>query len=176
MKEILASQLFHINHLKIQNVIDVRTKSEYDHQNIPGSTHIPLSELSQRLREIPKEEEIYIVCQSGNRSKQACQVLQSAGHKNFINLAGGINGLKKNNSCALQGNGVLPVMRQVMIAAGSLVLLGLLLAYFVHPYFIFISLFVGVGLLFAGLTGYCGMAMLLEKMPWNKSMSNYSEK
>jgi hypothetical protein len=64
--------------------------------------------------------------------------------------------------------GVISLERQVRIAAGSLVLTGVLLAYFVHPGFIALSAFVGAGLVFAGVTDWCGMGLLLAKLPWNQ--------
>jgi rhodanese-related sulfurtransferase len=58
--------------------------------------------------------------------------------------------------------------RQVRIAAGALVFIGAVLGYFVHPYFIGLSAFVGAGLVFAGITDTCGMGMMIAKMPWNR--------
>jgi rhodanese-related sulfurtransferase len=62
----------------------------------------------------------------------------------------------------------LPIMRQVQIAAGLLVLLGIALAVLVSPWFMALPAFVGAGLVLAGLTGFCGMANLLRHMPWNR--------
>lgn len=62
----------------------------------------------------------------------------------------------------------LPLMRQVQIAAGALILLGVVLGYAVNSGFFLLSGFVGAGLTFAGLTGFCGMARLLAVMPWNR--------
>jgi hypothetical protein len=59
-------------------------------------------------------------------------------------------------------------MRQVQITAGSLVALGTALGWFVSPWFLILSGFVGCGLMFAGLSGWCGMAMMLGRMPWNR--------
>jgi rhodanese-related sulfurtransferase len=58
--------------------------------------------------------------------------------------------------------------RQVRIAAGSLVLLGCLLGWQVHAGFYGLAAFVGAGLVFAGVTGFCGMALLLARLPWNR--------
>ncbi len=60
------------------------------------------------------------------------------------------------------------IMRQVQIAAGGLVLAGVVLGLLVHPVFFGLSAFVGAGLAFAGLTGFCGMARLLASAPWNR--------
>jgi len=69
----------------------------------------------------------------------------------------------------------LDVMRQVQVTAGSLVLIGVLLGAFLNPWFLILSGFVGSGLMFAGLSGWCGMAKLLGNMPWNKrsTISNH---
>jgi hypothetical protein len=67
-----------------------------------------------------------------------------------------------------QGKKAISLERQVRIAAGSLVLLGLVLGWLVHPYFLGLSAFVGAGLFFAGVTDTCGMGMLLARMPWNQ--------
>ena len=69
---------------------------------------------------------------------------------------------------------VLPLMRQVQITVGFLSAVGAALALTVNPRFALIPLVVGCGLLFAGLTGFCGLALLLAKMPWNKSSTGNS--
>src|SRR5690606_5318800 len=65
----------------------------------------------------------------------------------------------------------LELQRQVMIAAGSLVLLGVLLGYALSPWLFLLSGFVGAGLIFAGISGFCGMALLLQRMPWNRRLN-----
>ncbi len=70
---------------------------------------------------------------------------------------------------SLSSTSKLPITQQVFVAAGLLIWIGLLLAYVLHPWFLLLPLIVGSGLLFAGLTGWCGMALLLARMPWNKS-------
>jgi rhodanese-related sulfurtransferase len=63
---------------------------------------------------------------------------------------------------------VISLERQVRIAAGALVLGGVLLARFLDPAFIWLSGFIGAGLVFAGITDWCGMGMLIAKAPWNQ--------
>jgi predicted branched-subunit amino acid permease len=58
--------------------------------------------------------------------------------------------------------------RQVRIGAGALVVLGVVLARVAHPDFVWLAAFVGAGLVFAGVTGFCGMGLLLAKAPWNR--------
>jgi hypothetical protein len=64
--------------------------------------------------------------------------------------------------------GRLPLERQMRIAVGIFILSGVLLSQFVNPVFIWVSGFMGAGLIYAGLTGKCGMVVLLSKMPWNQ--------
>lgn len=85
-------------------------------------------------------------------------------------LAGGMNAWRGAGG-AIVGvtRSVLPLDRQVMLAAGSLALSGFILGVFVHPGFHALSGFVGAGLAFAGLSGFCGMARLLALAPWNRA-------
>lgn len=148
-------------------VIDVREPMEFAGGHIAGSLNVPLSRLAQA--DLPQGS-LVLVCQSGNRSAKGVQVLLQRGHGQPVrDLEGGIP------SWQLAGlplrklkNAPLPLMRQVQIAAGSLVLLGLILSHTVAPAWILLTWFVGAGLVFAGVSGFCGMARLLALMPWNK--------
>ncbi len=75
-------------------VIDVRESSEYKNGHIPRSRHIPLGQLLQRLKEVNKSHTVVVVCQSGNRSSRACEMLQQAGYTKVFNLSGGMNSWK----------------------------------------------------------------------------------
>jgi hypothetical protein len=72
----------------------------------------------------------------------------------------------------VRGQKAISLERQVRIVAGLLVLVGAVLAIAVHPYFAGLSAFIGAGLIFAGITDTCGMAMVLAKMPWNQISGN----
>jgi rhodanese-related sulfurtransferase len=117
----------------------------------------------------PAGEELYVVCQSGSRGRQACERFLKAGYRNVVNVEGGINAWVAAGLPAVQGKSTISLERQVRISAGSLVLLGVALS-FVHPAFIGLSAFVGAGLLVAGLTDTCGMALLLARMRWNRCL------
>jgi hypothetical protein len=115
---------------------------------------------------------IYILCQSGGRARKAIAKLEEAGVDGCVLVEGGTQawidaGLPVERS----GGGGLPLMRQVQIIVGSLSGLGAALALAVNSYFAVIPLILGCGLLFAGLTGTCGLALLLAKMPWNRARS-----
>ena len=75
---------------KGNKIIDVREGHEYKRGHIAGSVNIPLSQLSQRMGEIPKDKNVYLYCQSGMRSKQAAKALSRNGYTNLANLNGGI--------------------------------------------------------------------------------------
>ncbi|MEI6221820.1 MAG: rhodanese-like domain-containing protein [bacterium] len=150
-------------------VLDVRTPAEHRGERILGVTNIPVQEIGKHLDELKKYKQVYVHCASGNRSGSACVQMAQYGLPNAINVSGGITEWKKEGFPVLSsGKQVIPVMRQVQIIAGSLVLLGVILSLVIHPGFIYLSGFVGAGLLFAGLSGFCTMAVVLEKMPWNR--------
>ena len=149
------------------SVIDVREPMEYASGHIPGSRNVPLAQLpGAQLPEGP----LVLVCQSGNRSARGVQSLLQQGHPHpLTDLEGGMGRWQQAGYPVHRlANAPLPLMRQVQIAAGGLVLLGLLLSQVVAPPWILLSGFVGAGLVFAGVTGFCGMARLLALMPWNR--------
>lgn len=153
---------------EVKYVVDVRSPDEHAHKHIPGSVLMPLGELESHLSEFPRGGDVYVICQSGNRSAQACERLERLGLVNVVSVDGGINALEKAGGELASFSNVIPLMRQVQIAAGLLTLLGVILSLFVHSAFIYLSGFVGAGLIFAGVTGYCGLARLLGNMPWNR--------
>jgi len=148
-------------------VIDVREPMEYASGHIAGSLNVPLARLHQA--DLPRGP-LVLVCQSGNRSSEGVQTLLQQGFSHPVSdLEGGIPSWQQAGlPVRKHKNAPLPLMRQVQIAAGSLVLLGLVLSNTVAPAWILLSWFVGAGLVFAGVSGFCGMARLLAVMPWNK--------
>ncbi len=148
-------------------VIDVREPMEYATGHIAGSMNVPLSRLHQA--DLPQGP-LVLVCHSGNRSAKGVQTLLQQGHPHPItDLQGGIPTWQQAGLPMRKlKNAPLPLMRQVQIAAGSLILLGLILSNTVAPAWILLTWFVGAGLVFAGVSGFCGMARLLALMPWNK--------
>lgn len=153
-------------------IIDVRSRDEYTHRHLPGSINIPLDELSHNAENLPQQGSIYVICQSGRRSAQACDLLQRMGYKNAASIEGGLAAIDKAGGYIVQGTRSIPIMRQVQIIAGFLILLGVLLSLLIHPAFLTLVSLVGAGLLFAGVSGFCGMAILLSRCPWNRAFLN----
>lgn len=156
-------------------VLDVRSAAEVAGESVPGSIHIPLHELNaDNLRQALERrggavENLYLLCQSGKRAEAAARQLAGATQCNLLVVDGGVNALRQCQVPLESGAGkVISLERQVRIAAGSLVLLGVLLGALVHPGFYALAGFVGAGLTFAGITDTCAMGMLLARMPWNR--------
>lgn len=149
--------------------INVCTPTEYEEKHISGVRNVPFDEISKRVNEFSGKKTIYIHCRSGNRSSQAINLLKSLGVKaELVNVSGGLLAWGKAGFETMSLTNRMPIMQQTLLAAGSLVLVGYVLSAFVHPFFIYLSVAVGAGLTFAGLTGWCGMSYALAKMPWNK--------
>ena len=154
-------------------LIDVRTPAEFEEMHIEGARHEPLNELDASvLADEIKGHEVCVICFSGTRAKQAAKKLVEAGCENTVILDGGVDAWEKAGMPLKRGRRTMSLERQVRIAAGSLVVLGVILGWKVAPAFFGLSAFVGAGLVFAGITDTCGMGMLIAKMPWNKRKSS----
>ncbi len=153
------------------DLIDVRTPVEFQEFHIPFARNIPLDQLDPSQVSAERngaQRTLYVICRSGSRGKQACQKLTSAGHSNVVNVEGGTMAWDQAGFPVTRGKKVMSLERQVRIAAGSLVFVGAALGFFVHPYWIGLSAFIGAGLVFAGVTDTCGMGMVIARMPWNQ--------
>lgn len=149
--------------------INVCTTPEYNEKHIPGVRSVPLDTIEERVSEFDNKKTVYVHCRSGRRAEQAIEKLTKLGvTAELVNVTGGILAWDEANLPTSRATTRMPLMQQVLLSAGSLVTLGVLLALLLNPLFIFLSLFVGLGLMFAGITGWCGMSYLLAKMPWNK--------
>ncbi len=155
-------------------ILDVRTNMEHVGQHLEcPHIHIPLYQLNVddfvAKNMLSADSELYILCHSGKRAERAASLFNARGLKNIHVIDGGI--------IACQGWGIktkakaaapISLERQVRITAGIMIVLGSILALFFSAAFLAITLFVGCGLIFSGITNKCGMVLLLTKAPWNK--------
>lgn len=158
-------------------LVDIREADEHARERIPGARHHALSRIDRENPVRPGDDVLIFHCRSGARTKGNAGKLASAAPQTcetFI-LEGGLEAWKKAGlPVALDRSQPIDLMRQVQIAAGSLVLIGAVLGALVNPGFYVVSGFVGAGLLFAGITGFCGMARVLGVMPWNRRVQTLS--
>ena len=149
---------------------DIREPDEHNRERIGEAINTPLSSFhSEDLQRLSKGKTLVFHCQSGNRTKMNANKFANLHHEKVYILTGGISEWKKAGYPTIQDEKApLPIMRQVQMVAGFLIVLGVILAYIVNPIFILLSGFVGCGLFFAGATGFCGMANILMFLPYNK--------
>ncbi len=153
-------------------LIDVRTPVEFAEVHVPQANNIPLDELEPGSLSLPKDQPVYLLCRGGQRATKAAEKFAREGFAQPVVVAGGTQAwIAANLPLERSAVRVISLERQVRIVAGSLVLIGMILGWFVHRGFFGLSAFVGAGLVFAGVTDFCGMGLLLAKLPWNKRPS-----
>jgi glyoxylase-like metal-dependent hydrolase (beta-lactamase superfamily II) len=154
------------------SVVDVRTGAEYDAEHVVGSRLVPMDQLERRLDEVrATPAPRLLLCKAGTRAAMARSTLARHGLGGLVVVEGGIDAFVRAGGAVERGRAVWSLERQVRVGAGSLVLLGVLLGTLVHAAFLGLAAFVGAGLVFAGVTDWCGMGLLLAKAPWNRSRS-----
>jgi len=150
-------------------LIDVREPDEYAREHIIGSRLVPLSGFDKADFSAEKDKIAVFHCATGNRTQGAAQDLLATGFAEVYHLDGGIGGWKKAGyPVHFNPKQPISIMRQVQITAGSLVVLGVVLAALVSPWFILLAGFVGAGLVFSGASGTCMMANMLSFLPYNR--------
>ncbi len=154
-------------------LIDIREPDEYIREHIPGAQLVPLSGFNSNDFADEHNKIAVFHCRSGGRTEASAPQILATGFSEVYQLDGG---LKAWRDAGLQVNenvkAPISIMRQVQIVAGSLVVLGAVLAFAANPWFIALSGFVGAGLVQAGITGTCAMASLLKLMPWNRAITS----
>lgn len=154
------------------SVVDVREPAEYAGGHIPGAVLLPMGDACCGRLPRPVNRKLVVHCHSGRRGDAVCQsLLKEDPNLELYHLAGGIAAWQaagfEVESSAIGGH-ILPLDRQVHLIVGICVLLGSWLAYAVSPVFLFLTGFMGTGLLLDGLTGFCGLGRVLARMPWNQ--------
>ena len=154
-------------------LLDVRTKPEFNAVHAEGAYLQPLDTLTTNLakewrEKVPADQEIMLLCQSGKRATRAAKIFTEAGNSDVCVVEGGTDQWVEAKLPHERGGKTMSLERQVRIAAGIMIALGSALTYWVHPTFLILPAFVGCGLIFAGITDWCGMGLLIAKMPWNR--------
>lgn len=155
-------------------VLDVRTGLEHAEVALKSPhLNVPLGDLDPARfiqdNHIRATQPVYVLCRGGKRATAAAEAFIAAGHENVHVIEGGIIACEAAGIPVRKGGDVIPLERQVRIAAGSMIVAGAALGALAAPIFYAIPAFVGAGLIFAGVTDKCGMALMLAKAPWNKN-------
>ncbi len=154
-------------------LVDIREPDEYAREHIPGAHPVPLSTFDTHDFRGERDRVLVFQCKSGARTAANAWRLLSTPCREVYALAGGLDAWKAAGlPTALDRSVPIDIMRQVQIAAGLLVLTGVILGVTVSPWFLAVSAFVGAGLTFAGISGFCGMAHVLRRMPWNRRLAS----
>jgi rhodanese-related sulfurtransferase len=152
-------------------LLDVRTPTEFSARRAVGARNIPLDTIPATIAagELSKNSTICILCEKGGRAAIAADHLLKAGHRDVHVVTGGTEAWA-DDGLPIEGTGrkIISIERQVRIGAGSLVLTGIIFGFLMHPAFFALSAFIGAGLIFAGITDWCGMGLLLARAPWNR--------
>jgi rhodanese-related sulfurtransferase len=149
--------------------VDVRSPSEFASGHIPSAVNIPMDQIEARLDDLRPDPAILLICQMGKRARMTASLLEPCRPEITV-LEGGTNAwIEAGLPIVANVKTRWSLERQVRLAAGALALIGAVLGFFVNLHWIFLSAFIGLGLMFAGLTDICPMAEVLGKLPWNLS-------
>jgi rhodanese-related sulfurtransferase len=160
-------------------LFDIREADEHAREKIPGARHLPLSKLDEADLAAHQGKLVIFHCKSGARTKaNATRLAGKFGETCYAFIVeGGLDAWRKAGLPVVSDrNQPLELQRQVQIGAGTLALVGTLLGLFVSPWFFAVPAFVGAGLIMAGITGFCGMARILMRAPWNRAVFSSSAK
>jgi glyoxylase-like metal-dependent hydrolase (beta-lactamase superfamily II)/rhodanese-related sulfurtransferase len=146
-------------------VVDVRLPAEYRAMHVEPSVLLPLDEIARRRHEVPRDRDVVLVCRTGSRARLAAAEI--GGLRTRV-LEGGLVAWWAAGHPVVEGKAHISLERQVRIVAGAMASIGGVLAVAVSPWFALVPAFVGAGLVYAGITDRCGMAMVLGKLPYNR--------
>lgn len=149
-------------------LVDVRSATEFATGHLPGAINIPLEQIERQTADLEANAPVVLVCQGGTRARMASAMLASSG-LDLVVLEGGTAAWLRAGYPAVRTTASRWALeRQVRLAAGLLVVAGVLLGAFVSPWWLLLPGFVGCGLIFAGCTGFCPMGEGLARLPWNR--------
>lgn len=149
-------------------LIDIRGADEHAREHIAHARHMPMDKLDS-VATLDGTKGVIFHCRSGNRTHANAHALRASTASEAYVLEGGLDAWKQAGlPVVTDSSQPIELQRQVQIAAGTLILLGAVLGATVSPWFHALSGAIGAGLIFAGISGFCGMARLLMRMPWNR--------
>ena len=148
-------------------LIDIRETDEYKCEHVEGARLMPLSVFSLLPPSPDRDRTAIFFCGSGIRTQGCTSLLENHGFAKTYCIEGGLLGWKKSGLPTVSKKTPIPMQRQIMIAAGSLVFILSLIALFI-PFVTWLTLFIAANLIFSGASGICMMAKLLMLMPWNR--------
>lgn len=150
-------------------LVDIRDADEFARRRIAGAISRPLAQFEQAHLKIDPQADVIFTCRTGMRTNANCDRLAAQVEGEAFVLEGGVDAWAAAGLPVVEDRKApLEIMRQVQIGAGALVLAGVSLGFLVHPAFYALSAAIGAGLVFAGVSGFCGMAKVLSFAPWNR--------
>lgn len=151
-------------------LVDVREPAEHAAQNIKGATLLPLSRISKSTLPPCTGKKLVIHCRKGGRGGTACEkLLAEDPNIEIYNLEGGLAAwVEAGLAIESSGSKILPLDQQVQLVIGILLITGSVVGYIFSPAWFLFTGCIGIGLSIAGLTGFCGLAYVMAKMPWNQ--------
>lgn len=163
-------------------LLDVRTDAEYRAGHAEGARLVSLDEIDPRALPtligkpgLGRYETLYLTCQSGARARRAAERLAEAGYHNLAVIEGGTKAWEQAGLPMVRRGRAIGLDRQVQIAVGTLLVLKVIFGFTIHEIFFAAVPLIGVGLIVAGVTRWCGMANLLARMPWNRPVRCHDE-
>jgi len=149
-------------------LVDVRSVSEFAAGHIAGAVNIPMDQIEGRVADLGADIPLVLICQSGKRAQITAKLLEPCGRQIAILEGGTKSWIASGHAVVASVKTRWSLERQVRLGAGFLTLVGAVLALSVRPSWLYLCGLIGLGLTFAGLTDFCPMALILERMPWNR--------
>lgn len=153
---------------KAWKLIDVRDLEEHATVHVQGALCVPLPRLLSEASKWSPDDPLMLICHSGQRARQAAATLQEAGFRHLAVVDGGTKACVQAGIPVARGKRRIPLARQVLMAAGAVMLIELALATLVHPWLIGLCWATAAFMIVAGYSGFCPMSNVLAAMPWNR--------
>jgi rhodanese-related sulfurtransferase len=169
MQTITANALVNMQQQGLIHLIDVRTPAEFCAVHAKGAVNIPLDKLEPSALAHCNGDPAYFICKSGIRARKAMEKLAQSGFNNMIEVEGGTDAWLRAKLPVQKGQKALGLEQQVRLIVGSMALTGAGIVLAGHPAGLALVAMMGVGMVYAGITDTCGMAMVLAKAPWNQN-------